>query len=116
MKHIDTKRHRGFFKPLLQSSSVQSAIMVLKPGQSSSDEVENEHPKSEQWLFVIDGSGTARVGQRSIHLKPGSLLLIEKKEPHKVTNTGKSPMVTLNFYAPPAYTPKGDVKPSVATD
>jgi mannose-6-phosphate isomerase-like protein (cupin superfamily) len=116
MKHIDTNSNRAFFKPLLQSSSVQAAIMVLKPRQSSSEEVENEHPKAEQWLFVIAGAGTARVGRRSVPLKAGSLLLIEMKERHKVTNTGKTQMVTLNFYAPPAYASSGDVKPIVTTD
>jgi mannose-6-phosphate isomerase-like protein (cupin superfamily) len=115
MKHIDINRHRGFFKPLLESRSVQSAVMVLKPGQSSSEEVENEHPRAEQWLFVISGSGTARVGRRSVALKAGSLLLIEKREPHRVTNTGRGQMVTLNFYCPPAYTSDGEVKRSVAT-
>ena len=116
MKHININRNRGFFKPLLQSSSVQSAIMVLRPGQSSNEEVENEHPRAEQWLFVISGHGTAHVGRRTVHLKPGSLLLIEKKEPHKVTNTGHAQMVTLNLYAPPAYTAEGEVRPSAASE
>jgi mannose-6-phosphate isomerase-like protein (cupin superfamily) len=50
---------------------------------------------------------------RAIALKAGSLLLIEKREPHQITNTGKEPMVTLSFYAPPAYTEDGEVKRSV---
>ena len=87
--------------------------MVLKPGQSSSNEPEDEHPKAEQWLYVVSGSGRAKGKGRSISLKAGSLLLIEKREPHQITNTGKEPMVTLNFYAPPAYTDEGEVKRSV---
>lgn len=113
MKHIDTTTHKGFFKPLLQTASLQAAMMVLQPGKSSSDKPENEHPKVEQWLFVISGSGKAKVGSQSAKLKAGSLLLIEKGEPHQITNDGDQPLVTLNFYAPPAYTPKGNVKSSV---
>jgi mannose-6-phosphate isomerase-like protein (cupin superfamily) len=105
--------HKGYFKPLLASRSMQAAMMVLKKGQSSSDEVENEHPRSEQWVYVISDSGRARVGTRTIQLKCGSLLLIEKGEPHQITNTRGEPMVTINFYAPPAYSASGDVKPAV---
>jgi mannose-6-phosphate isomerase-like protein (cupin superfamily) len=53
------------------------------------------------------------VGKRTIRIAARSLLLIEKGEPHKITNTGRSPLVTLNFYVPPAYTKGGDVKVAV---
>lgn len=87
--------------------------MVLKPGQSSSDQPENEHPRAEQWLFVIAGAGNARVGRQSLPLKAGSLLLIEKGERHRIANTGERALITVNFYAPPAYTLSGQVKASV---
>src|SRR5690349_6809451 len=93
------------FKVFAASRDVQSATMTLRRGQSSSDEPENEHPRCEQWLFVIDGSGRAIVGNRRVQLRAGSLLLIEKGEPHQITNTGRRAMKTLNFYSPPAYTP-----------
>ena len=110
MKHVDTKRRRGFFKLVLDSGHAQAAMMVLRPGQSSSDAPENEHPRSEQWLYVISGTGRATTGKRRLALHEGSLLLIEKDEPHKVTCTGRRQLVTLNLYVPPAYTSGGDVK------
>lgn len=82
-------------------------MMTLKPGQDTG-EPENEHPDSEQWLFVISGTGRAKVGRRTVALKQGSLLLVEKGEVHQVKNTGRRPLVTLNFYAPPAYKPDGE--------
>ena len=112
MKHVDTSRKRGFFKRLIESADVQAAMMVLRPGQSSSDEPENEHPASEQWLYVVSGMGRAKVGKRAVKLGEGSLLLIERGEAHEITNTGQVQMVTVNFYAPPAYDEKGDVKRS----
>jgi mannose-6-phosphate isomerase-like protein (cupin superfamily) len=113
MKFVNTLRHKGFFKPLLESRSVQAAMMVLKPGQSSSDQPEDEHPKAEQWLFVIGGTGKAKSPRRALKLKPGSLLLIEKNEPHQITNTGREPLTTINFYAPPAYARDGEVRESI---
>ena len=110
MKHFSVRGRQPFFKVLADGASSQSAVMTLKPGQSSSDEVTDEHPQSEQWLYVISGTGRAKFKKRSIALKQGSLLLIEKREAHQITNTGKSPLVTLNFYAPAAYGKDGEVK------
>ncbi len=88
--------------------------MSLKPGASSSDKVENEHPHAEQWLYVVSGSGVAKVGRRSVRIKEGDLLLIPKKAPHQITNTGRARLTTLNFYCPPAYMGGGNVKSSVS--
>jgi mannose-6-phosphate isomerase-like protein (cupin superfamily) len=110
MRHIKTGTKRSLFSVLHATHSAEAAMMTLRPGQSTSDEPENEHPRCEQWLFVLSGTGRARVANRSVALKPNSLLLIEKGEPHQITNTGRTPLVTLNFYAPPAYTKAGDLK------
>ena len=110
MRHIKTGSKRSMFTVLHATRSVEAAMMTLKPGQSTSDEPENEHPRCEQWLFVLSGSGRAVVGKRRVDIKENSLLLIEKGEPHQITNTGRTPLVTLNFYAPPAYTKSGDLK------
>ena len=113
MKHFKTGKSRAEFDLLASSRSAQAAMMTLQPGGSTGKRVENEHPNAEQWLFVVSGSGRATVGRRTVKLAERSLLLIEKGEPHKITNTGRSPLVTLNFYAPPAYTQSGDVKLAV---
>jgi mannose-6-phosphate isomerase-like protein (cupin superfamily) len=113
MKHVNVSKNRSHFKVITDGASSQAATMTLKPGDSTTDHPENEHSKAEQWVYVISGSGRAKTPSKSISLKEGSLLLIEKNEPHQITNTGKDPLVTLNFYAPAAYTPDGDVKKSV---
>src|SRR5437870_1807630 len=110
MQHIPTGKHRSFFKVLAATSTAQAAMMTLRPGQSTSEQPENEHPRCEQWLFVITGSARATIGKRSVTIKPNSLLLIEKGTPHRITSTGQKPLVTLNFYAPPAYTKARDLK------
>jgi mannose-6-phosphate isomerase-like protein (cupin superfamily) len=110
MRHMHTGSHRSYFRVLTSSNSAQAAMMVLKPGQSTGEK-QNEHPRAEQWLFVISGTGRARVGRRSVKLKEGSLLLIEQNQEHQVENTGRSrPLVTLNFYVPPAYQRDGEVR------
>lgn len=112
MKLIHTGRHRESFRVLAQTRALQAAVMTLGPDEDTG-EPENEHPDSEQWLFVLSGGGRAKVGRRAVALKAGTLLVVEKGETHQVKNTGrKRPLVTLNFYAPPAYKP--GAKPRVA--
>jgi mannose-6-phosphate isomerase-like protein (cupin superfamily) len=113
MKQAKATAKQKMFEVLLSSRSAQAAMMTLRKGHSSSDEPEDEHPKSEQWLFVISGAGQAITGKRRTKLSPGSLLLIEKNEPHQIKQTGTAPLVTLNLYVPPAYTKQGDLRPSV---
>ena len=113
MKHVNVSKNRSHFNVLAGGASGQAAMMTLKPGDSSSEEPENEHPKAEQWVYVVSGVGRAKTPTRSIRLRQGSLLLIERNEPHQITNIGDEPLVTLNFYTPPAYTPDGEVKKSV---
>ena len=110
MRHIATGSVRSFFKILTASRSAQAAMMTLKPGQSTTEEPVNEHPRCEQWMFILSGTGRAIVGKRRVALKANSLLVIDKGEAHQITNTGRSPMVTLNLYAPPAYTKSGDLR------
>jgi mannose-6-phosphate isomerase-like protein (cupin superfamily) len=110
MKHIKTTR-RGAFEVLHATGTSQAAMMTLPPGESSSEGSTNEHAWAEQWLYVVSGEGLAREpkrGGKQIKLGPGSLLLIEKGEPHEIENTGETPLVTLNIYAPPAYDDDGE--------
>src|SRR5437868_3321429 len=102
MKHLRTGKERAKFAVLATTRSLQAAAMTLQPGSQSDSEVSNEHSRSEQWLFVVSGTATVRVGKRrgairSIKLATNSLLLIEKGELHQIENTGKTPLKTINF-------------------
>jgi mannose-6-phosphate isomerase-like protein (cupin superfamily) len=109
MKRFSLAKHRSEFHVLASTRSSQAAVMVLEPGDTSGP-LSNEHPRSEQWLYIVSGTGRARVGKRSASLGEGTLLLIEKGEVHQIRNSGRSPLVTLNVYAPPAYTDAGELR------
>lgn len=115
MKHIKTGLKRGQFDVLVATRGAQAAKMTLRPGSSSDDEPSNEHPHSEQWLFVISGKGQALVGKRRgalrrVELAANSLLVIEKGELHQIKNTGRKSLVTINLYVPSAYNDDGKPK------
>ena len=107
MKHLRTTG-REAFEVLHETGTSQAAMMTLAPGESSSESSDNEHAWAEQWLYVVSGQGIVRGGKKPIELAVGSLVLIEKGEPHEIENTGKTPLVTLNIYAPPAYDDDGE--------
>ena len=62
MKRIETGPHRRKqFSVLLQTQSSQAATMTLAPGASSNEDSANEHAWAEQWLYVVSGTGSARI-------------------------------------------------------
>jgi hypothetical protein len=83
-KHISINS-RGKFELLHPTRGAQAALMTLRPGGVSDKEPGNEHPASEQWVFVISGTGEALVGKkcsslRRTKIRERSLVLIEQGE------------------------------------
>ncbi len=99
------------FKVVLGNRHSQAAEMVLPPGETEGGP-DNRHRGADQWLLVVSGSGQATVNRRKLKLSEHTLLLIEKGDTHEIKNTGRSDLVTLNFYVPPAYTADGDELPA----
>lgn len=113
MKHVEIGEIRAAFKVLAATRGTQAAKMTLRPGGASDDEPSNEHPDSEQWLFVLSGTGEAVIGKRrgtlrTVKLARNSLLVIEKGELHQIKNTGRGSLSTINVYVPPAYGDDGE--------
>ena len=101
MRTIDIRKSAGF-ELLACTRRSQAASMALEPGETVGGP-DNRHEDSDQWLFVLSGTGKAVVEGVETRLSPGSLLLIEAGDAHQVTCEGMEAMRTLNFYSPPAY-------------
>jgi mannose-6-phosphate isomerase-like protein (cupin superfamily) len=84
--------------------------MVIEPGKAEGGP-HNRHRGADQWLFVVAGTGVAKIQRRRYPLKPGVLLLIEHGDQHEIRNNGRGLLKTVNFYSPPAYTRDGDELP-----
>ena len=110
MKHRRLRFGQGF-RVAFGNARAQAATMVIAPGKSEGGPG-NRHRGADQWLFVISGRGVVkRKRGRAVSLRAGSLVLIEHGDEHEVRNTGRTPLRTLNLYAPPAYTKSGDELP-----
>jgi mannose-6-phosphate isomerase-like protein (cupin superfamily) len=98
------------FRVAFGNRRAQAAEMVIPPGDAEGDP-SNRHRGSDQWLYVVAGSGTATINGRRRPLRAGTLLVIEHGDRHEIRNTGRGLLRTLNVYVPPAYTRSGDPLP-----
>src|SRR5215203_3948966 len=106
MKRKQLRMGEGF-RVALGNRCSQAAEMVLAPGDAEGDP-QNRHHGADQWLYVVAGTGSAKVNGKRYALKAGTLLLIERDDKHEIRNIGRSLLRTLNVYVPPAYSGRGD--------
>ena len=109
MKRKQLRFGKGF-RVAIGNRRCQAAEMVIPPGEAEGGPG-NRHRGADQWLFVVEGRGVARVKVKRYPLRAGTLLLIEHGEQHEVRNTGRGLLRTLNVYSPPAYTTDGNELP-----
>ena len=91
-----------FFDVRLTTEDAQAAEMTLEPGTSTGGP-DNAHADSDQWLYVVSGSGRAVVEGETVRLDSGDLVVVEAGETHEIENDGDEPLQTLNLYVPPDY-------------
>jgi len=94
------------FQVGITARGAQAALMILAPHGKEGGR-DNAHRGADQWLYVMQGTGLARVNRRRIPLSAGTLLLIQQGDRHEIRNTGRKSLKTINFYTPPAYRPDG---------
>ena len=109
MQRKKLRSTKGFHVAIGNRNS-QAAEMVLTLGQTEGGP-DNSHRGSDQWMYVVSGTGVAKVGRRKCKLEAGVVLLIERGEAHEIMNTGTTALRTVNFYVPPAYRPDGSPLP-----
>jgi mannose-6-phosphate isomerase-like protein (cupin superfamily) len=109
MKRKNLQFESGF-RVILGNRFSQAAEMVLPPGQAEGGP-ENRHRGTDQWLYVVSGTGIATVNGKRYSLGEGTLMLIERGDEHQIRNDGDDLLRTLNIYLPPAYGKDGEELP-----
>lgn len=88
-------RMRAFLAP--QDTGVLSAYHIVLPGRGSIPPA--YHKKAIELIWIIKGSGVARMGRRSVRLKRGDSLLIRPPTPHGFV-AGRSGMTFMAVLSP----------------
>jgi mannose-6-phosphate isomerase-like protein (cupin superfamily) len=91
-----------WFEVLQTTKRTQTAMMTLKPGKSSGSKPEG-HKNSDQVLLVLEGEVEGEIGDKTVTMKKGDVIVIAAGTKHKFTNRSSAPVVTFNTYSPPEY-------------
>ena len=102
MSAIHVRESKSWFSVLQTAELSQTAVMSIGPGEESGPK-ENEHPASEQVLYIIEGELHAEIGERSFTMRAGDSTIVRRDVAHRFSNRGQQPALTFNVYTPPAY-------------
>jgi mannose-6-phosphate isomerase-like protein (cupin superfamily) len=91
-----------WFKVLQTTKRTQTAVMILKPGKSSGSEPEG-HKDSDQVLLVLEGEVEGEIGDETVTMKKGDVVVIPAGTKHQFTNRSSADVLTFNTYSPPEY-------------
>jgi mannose-6-phosphate isomerase-like protein (cupin superfamily) len=90
------------FAVLENGRGLQTAVMVLDSGEESGP-LGNQHPQSEQVLYVVQGLVEAEIDGKHFTMAPGDSVIVPNGAPHRFVNRTMDRAVTFNVYAPKAY-------------
>jgi mannose-6-phosphate isomerase-like protein (cupin superfamily) len=100
MRNLDNIK--AGFAVLENGSQLQTAAMILEPGHESGP-LGNEHPASEQVLYVVDGTVEAEIDGKKCTMTAGDSAIVPRNAPHRFVNRSGKRALTFNVYAPKAY-------------
>jgi mannose-6-phosphate isomerase-like protein (cupin superfamily) len=61
---------------------------------------EHYHPRTEEFYYFVAGTGRMRLGEEEADVRGGDCVVITPRTPHKLWNTGDTPLVLLCCCAP----------------
>ncbi|QLC34372.1 cupin domain-containing protein [Halarchaeum sp. CBA1220] len=99
MKRTRVESER-WFDVLVETEDAQAAVMTLEAGEATGGPT-NAHAESDQWLYVVSGSGSVVVAGETLDVEEGDLLVVEAGETHEVRASDEEALETLNLYVPP---------------
>jgi mannose-6-phosphate isomerase-like protein (cupin superfamily) len=91
-----------WFEVLQTTQRTQVAMMTLKQGKSSGSKTEG-HENSDQVLLVLEGEVEGEIGDDTITMGKGDVVIIPAGTKHKFTNRSSADVVTFNTYSPQEY-------------
>jgi quercetin dioxygenase-like cupin family protein len=83
---------------LLNSQYMSICMIRVAPGEKVRPA--HSHPKGEEAIHIMKGSGRVMVNGEVSPVKAGSTILFPQGEVHMLHNTGKEEMQVICFFAP----------------
>lgn len=86
--------------PNAQKNTIEPIIATIEPGCSSKLDTPHE---GEEFGYVLSGSGSLVLGDRTMRIRKGSSFYYYAKVPHHIENKGKIPLKILWISTPPNF-------------
>jgi mannose-6-phosphate isomerase-like protein (cupin superfamily) len=61
----------------------------------------HKHPQTNEFQFILEGTGTVWLGDKEVHVKPGDLIVIPKGTPHGGTKPDGRTFKAIAIKTPP---------------
>jgi putative monooxygenase len=102
------RRRGGDLRVLLSPRSCSATAGFMGAGSLEAGEfvAEHYHPYSEEYLYVVSGTMTLRLGDRLEVLEPGDSFMIPKGVRHRMENRGDAGLFAVFFLGPLAPRPE----------
>ncbi|MFD2098985.1 cupin domain-containing protein [Flagellimonas iocasae] len=101
---VEEVRHPGRFmrwlanEDSLQANNLSVCVIRVMPGEAVRPA--HSHPKSEELIYIITGSGKVMIENEVGEVRAGSAILFEQGKVHMLKNTSDIEMKVICFFAP----------------
>ncbi|MCL5006761.1 MAG: cupin domain-containing protein [Patescibacteria group bacterium] len=92
------KENENFRKVLFTGKNSQLVVMSVPPQEEIGEET---HPRVEQTLFFLSGTGRAVLDGKVSQISAGSAVVVTPGTKHNFFNTGVEPLTIITVYSPP---------------
>jgi mannose-6-phosphate isomerase-like protein (cupin superfamily) len=100
---VSRAKRNCFFREVLSTGlHSQIVLMCIPPAGQIGEEV---HTEVDQVLVVVEGNGTAVLGNHRSRVSPGWLVHVPAGTRHNVVNDGTTSLRLYTIYAPPEHAP-----------
>ena len=93
----------GKIKRLIGSEAAENmslAIGIFQPGDGL---VLHDHPKEEEFYYILCGKGTVTIGDQEKEVKLGDMLHVPVGVKHRIVNTGSEELRSVFVLSPPTW-------------
>jgi quercetin dioxygenase-like cupin family protein len=82
----------------LAAKNLSVCVIRVLPGETVRPA--HSHPKSEELIYILNGSGKVMIEGEVGEVRAGSAILFEEGKIHMLKNTGNTEMKVICFFAP----------------
>ncbi len=99
----ETKQPGRFMRWLVNDDTLKAqylSVCVIRVLPGEAVRPAHSHPRSEEAIYIVSGSGKVMIEGEVGSVKAGSLVLFEQGKVHMLKNTGDEEMKVVCFFAP----------------